>query len=143
MKVRISQIPEESSKVEIISKKKMKTTTSKKASEDEDDDEEDDIDFDEDDWFEGKEKKEKKPFEKIMFRFKDAGFVIPVYLVQSIDSEPVFVETPNPHWEYGIIINKDSLYSKTILYVNEELRDKRLEEMFEVLVENGLKVIDI
>lgn len=140
MKVRVSQIPEESGKPKY--QKKMKTTT-KKAKDF--DDEEDDDDFGEE-----PEEDEPKRLKKTMINFREEGIVISAYDLNCIEKDMRFVEKPTAHWEFGITINKGlnpgQFINKTDLsmwYIKEEVRDRKWEKLMELLKLEGLNVIEV
>ena len=140
VKVRVSQIPEESGKPKY--QKNMKTTT-KKAKDF--DDEEDDDDFGEE-----PEEDEPKRLKKTMINFGEEGIVISAYDLNCIEKDMRFVEKPKAHWEFGITINKgltpNQYITKTDLsmwYNTEEVRDNKWDKLMELLKIEGLNVIEI
>lgn len=138
MKVRVSQIPEESGKPKY--QKKMKTTTKKSK----------DFDDEEDDFDDTSEEDEPKRLKKTMIYFKEEGISISAYDLNTIETDMRFVEKPKAHWEFGITINKGlspgQFINKTDLsmwYMTEEVRDQKMERLMELLKIEGLNVIEI
>ena len=126
MKVRESQIPEESGKPQFIKGSKPQTDIVDGADE------------------------EPKRLKKTMINFQEEGIVISAYDLTSIEKDMRFVETPKPHFEFGITINKgltpSQFISKTDLsmwYMKEEVRDKKWKHLIDLLEIEGLKVIVI
>lgn len=139
MKVRMSQIPEESGKPKF--EKKMKTSVKKSK---DFDDEEDDNTTDE------SEDEEQKRLKKTMISFNEEGIVISAYDLHSIEKDMRFVEKPNAHWEFGITINKGltpgqfiNKIDLSMWYMKEEVRDEKWEKFMELLKIEGLNVIEI
>ncbi len=138
MKVRVSQIPEKSGKVEY--QKKMKTTTKKAR----------DFEDEEDDVFDNTEEDEPKRLKKTMINFGEEGIVISAYDLNCIEKDMRFVEKPTAHWEFGITINKGlnpgQFINKTDLsmwYIKEEVRDRKWDRLMELLKLEGLNVIEV
>ena len=132
VKVRTSQIPEESGKPQFQKGKKMKTTSKKSK---EWDDEEDD---------------EQKRLKKTMINFQEEGVIISSWDLHTIEKDMRFVEKPKAHWEFGITINKgltpNQYITKTDLsmwYNTEEVRDNKWDKLMELLKIEGLNVIEI
>jgi len=137
VKVRTSQIPEKSGKVQYQKKTK---TTSKKSS-DYDDEEDDSLDD---------EEEEPKRLKKLMINFQEEGISISAYDLHTIEEDMRFLEKPKAHWEYGITINKGltpgNFITKTDLsmwYITEKVRDEKMEKLLEILKTEGLSVIEI
>lgn len=142
VKVRTSQIPEESGKPQFQKGKKMKTTSKKSK---EWDDEEDD-DFGD----EAEEDDEQKRLKKTMINFQEEGVIISSWDLHTIEKDMRFVEKPKAHWEFGITINKgltpNQYITKTDLsmwYNTEEVRDNKWDKLIELLKIEGLNVIEI
>lgn len=143
VKVRLSQIKEESSKPVRIRRKnvsKVKRTTNYDDSYDEDYDDED----------HKPEEDMKTRLSKTILHFKSEGITMTAWDLSTIEPEMRFVESPRPHWEYGIVINKGltpgQFIQKTDLYIwyrNEEMRDRKMKHLLEVLKENGMNIIEI
>ena len=140
MKVRVSQIPEESGKQKFQSRK-MKTTV--KSAKDYDDEEDDDTSEDS-----GGE--EQKRLKKTVIHFSDDGIVISAYDLHTIEKDMRFVEKPTAHWEFGITINKGLEQSQfvkksdvSMWYSTEELRDEKWKKLMTILESEGLSVINI
>ena len=139
MKVRVSQIPEESSKPKFQSRKMKTTVKSAKDYEDE-----------EDDYASEESGEEQKRLKKTVIHFSDDGIVISAYDLHTIEKDMRFVEKPTAHWEFGITINKGlepgQFVRKTdisLWYSTEELRDEKWEKMMTILESEGLSVINI
>lgn len=144
VKVRLSQIKEESSKPVRIRREnvsKVKRTTT--------DDDFYDVDYEDDE--EGKPEEDMKTrLSKTILHFKSEGITMTAWDLSTIEPEMRFVESPRPHWEYGIVINKGltpgQFIQKTDLYIwyrNEEMRDRKMKHLLEVLKENGMNIIEI
>lgn len=143
VKVRLSQIKEESSKPVRIRRKnvsKVKRTTNY------------DDSYDEDYEYEDHKPEEdmKTRLSKTILHFKSEGITMTAWDLSTIEPEMRFVESPRPHWEYGIVINKGLMpgqfIQKTDLYIwyrNEEMRDRKMKHLLEVLKENGMNIIEI
>lgn len=99
VKVRLSQIKEESSKPVRIRREnvsKVKRTTN-------------DDDFYDEDYEDEDQKPEedmKTRLSKTILHFKSEGITMTAWDLSTIEPEMRFVESPRPHWEYGIVINK-------------------------------------
>lgn len=143
VKVRLSQIKEESSKPVRIRREnvsKVKRTTN-------------DDDFYDEDYEDEDQKPEedmKTRLSKTILHFKSEGITMTAWDLSTIEPETRFVEHPRPHWEYGIVINKGltpgQFIQKTDLYIwyrNEEMRDRKMKHLLEVLKENGMNIIEI
>lgn len=122
MKVRESQIPEESGKAKNINDKESNR---------------------------GKEDTEKDVCLTSVIYLKDFGVVLQLRGIESIEKDTRFIEKPRARFQYGITINKGIEPTKFIPKVNisvwfetEEERDKRFEKIMETLVKNKFKVID-
>lgn len=143
VKVRLSQIKEESSKPVKIRREnvsKVKRTTNYDDSYDEDYEDED----------QKPEEDMKTRLSKTILHFKSEGITMTAWDLSTIEPEMRFVESPRPHWEYGIVINKGltpgQFIQKTDLYIwyrNEEMRDRKMKHLLEVLKENGMNIIEI
>jgi hypothetical protein len=144
VKVRLSQIKEESSKPVRIRREnvsKVKRTTNYDDSYDEDYEDDEDQKPEED---------MKTRLSKTILHFKSEGITMTAWDLSTIEPEMRFVESPRPHWEYGIVINKGltpgQFIQKTDLYIwyrNEEMRDRKMKHLLEVLKENGMNIIEI
>ena len=128
MKVRESQIPEESGKPQFMKGSKPQNIADIADAAEE----------------------EPKRLKKTMINFQEEGIVISAYDLTSIEKDMRFVETPKPHFEFGITINKgltpSQFISKTDLsmwYMKEEVRDKKWKHLIDLLEIEGLKVIVI
>ncbi len=144
VKVRLSQIKEESSKPVRIRREnvsKVKRTTNYDDFYDEDYEDDEDRKPEED---------MKTRLSKTILHFKSEGITMTAWDLSTIEPEMRFVESPRPHWEYGIVINKGltpgQFIQKTDLYIwyrNEEMRDRKMKHLLEVLKENGMNIIEI
>ncbi len=99
---------------------------------------------------EEQEKQEEQLLFKTMIHFTDEGIVISAADLQSVEKDMRFVEFPNPHFEYGIIINRgieQRQYVKRpdveLWYVKEKVRDQHFDNMLDTLKQEGIKVINI
>lgn len=124
MKVRESQIPEESSKAVRV---------------DEDNKLIPDISTDEED---------KKYVRSVIF-LPDFGLFVSIFDISTIEKDMRFVEHPHPRWQYGITINKGItsqkivVQDKSVWFEKEEYRDKRFNTLMEKLEDFGFKVISV
>lgn len=138
VKVRESQIPEESGKPQFSKSKNIKTT--RYYSKDSSEDENDVLSESEDD--------DSKLLKRTMIHFRNEGVSISAYDFHTIEKDLRFVEKPHAHWEFGIVINK-GLEQRTekndlsMWYMKEETRDDKMEHIMEILKIYGLKVIEI
>ena len=90
---------------------------------------------------EEQEKQEEQLLFKTMIHFTDEGIVISAADLQSIEKDMRFVEFPNPHFEYGIIINRGIEQRQ---YVKRpDVRDQHFDNMLDTLKQEGIKVINI
>mgnify|MGYP000259161973 CR=1 FL=1 len=125
MKVRESQIPEESSKSVKV---------------DEDNNLIPDISADNDG--------DKKYVRSVIF-LPDFGLFVSIFDISTIEKDMRFVEHPRPRWQYGITINKGItspnivVKDKSVWFEKEEYRDKRFNGLMEKLEDFGFKVINV
>jgi len=125
MKVRESQIPEESSQAVKI---------------DENDKLIPDVATDDDE--------DKKYVRSVIF-LPDFGLFISIFDISTIEKDMRFVEHPRPRWQYGITINKGItsqkivIQDKSIWFEKEEYRDKRFDGIMEELKKFGFKVLEV
>ena len=147
MKVRLSQIPEDSGKPKFTRKHAAKPKKGLIGDIDEDEEEEE-AEGQDDDWDNGEE--DKKRLSKTVLHFKEFGVTISAYDFHTMEYDMRFVEKPKAHWEFGITINKDltpgQFITKTNIsfwFMTEEARDEKMEKLLEVLKENGLNVIEV
>lgn len=125
MKVRESQIPEESSKAVRI---------------DEDNKLIPDISADDDG--------DKKYVRSVIF-LPDFGLFVSIFDISTIEKDMRFVEHPRPRWQYGITINKGItsqrivVQDKSVWFEKEEYRDKRFNTLMEKLGDFGFKIINV
>lgn len=137
MKVRESQIPEESGKPQ-----KVRTTRKANAQYFDDDFREADEPFPVED--------ERKRLKKTVINFSEEGIVISAYDLHTIEKDMRFVEHPKAHFEFGIIINKGlepgQFVKKADIamwYMTEEVRDEKYERLLQLLESEGLSVIQV
>ena len=150
VKVRTSQITEESGKPTIIKKKVQRNQTSKN-----------------DDWLDDDEDTEDNPprynveesdkeerYIKSMISFPQEGINISLFGIETIEKDFRIKESnyggENVTVQYGIVINKDMEPSMRYPRVNvdvwfdsEEVRDQRYENMLTKLKKEGFKFIDV
>lgn len=132
MKVRESQIPEESGKPMFVKQENVNNRDSFRLGMD--DEESGD---------------EEAKYIKRMISLDSGNTVLSLFGIESIEKDMRFVEKPKARWEYGIIINKGIVpsirFPKTdigIWYEKEAFRDKKFDELMEVLRKEGVKVIE-
>lgn len=132
MKVRESQIPEESRDTKVTKNKKTMVIKSSAIIGN------------------NENQEEERRLRKMMIYFQEEGIVIPAYDLNTIEKDIRFVEKPKAHWEFGIIINKGLSQSQSVnktdlsmWYMKEEIRDQKWERMMELLKSEGLNVIEI
>jgi hypothetical protein len=149
VKVRTSQIPEESGKPTIIKKKVQRNQTS------ENDDWLDDDELNEDSYNnddDGIEKEER--YIKSMISFPQEGINISLFGIETIEKDFRIKESnyggENVNVQYGIVINKGMEPSIRYPRVNvdvwfdsEEVRDQRYENMLTKLKQAGFKFISV
>lgn len=142
VKVRVSQIPEESGKPYYPNKKRSK---GKPLFEPFYDDEED-LDDEED------EEKVEPEFKylRTIVNFEDVGISMSLFGIESIEKDMRFLDKPKAHWEFGIVINKGVPQSMRfpkvdveVWFNTEEVRDKRWDSIIETLKSEGVKVIGL
>jgi hypothetical protein len=121
MKVRNSQIPENSGKPIIVNH------ISK--------------------WLDEVDDENKKRQQKTVLNLTDFNKVIQLTLLKTISKDTRFVENPKARWQHGIIINKDlnanSKQNIEAWYNTVEQRDERWEQLIKTLEEIGYNVICI
>lgn len=150
VKVRTSQIPEESGKPTIIKKKVQHNQTSK--NDDWLDDDEDTEDNSPRYNVEESDKEER--YIKSMISFPQEGINISLFGIETIEKDFRIKESnyggENVTVQYGIVINKDMEPSMRYPRVNvdvwfdsEEVRDQRYENMLTTLKQAGFKFIDV
>lgn len=124
MKVRESQIPEESSQAIMA---------------DEDDNLIPEVSTDNGD---------KKYVRSVIF-LPDFGLFVSIFDISTIEKDMRFVEHPRPRWQYGITINKGItnpkivVQNKSVWFEKEEYRDKRFDGLMKKLEDFGFKVISV
>ena len=138
MKVRESQIPEESSKPKFEKKRRTFTPIPDEVYSDSEDDDE------------KPEEEEKRLLSKVMINFEDEGITMTAWELSSLEKDMRFVEKPKAHWEFGIAINRGltagQFINKTDVYLwynSEEVRDAHYQNILRTLEENGIRVISV
>lgn len=143
VKVRTSQIPEESGKPTIIKKNVQYNQTSKN------DDTEDNLPR-----YNIEESDKDERYIKSMISFPQEGINISLFGIETIEKDFRIKESnyggENVTVQYGIVINKDMEPSMRYPRVNvdvwfdsEEVRDQRYENMLTKLKQAGFKFIDV
>lgn len=150
VKVRTSQIPEESGKPTIIKKKVQHNQTSKN-----DDWLDDDEDMEDNSpRYNVEESDKEERYIKSMISFPQEGINISLFGIETIEKDFRIKESnyggENVTVQYGIVINKDMEPSMRYPRVNvdvwfdsEEVRDQRYENMLTKLKQAGFKFIDV
>jgi len=145
MKVRMSGIPEESGKPQRKSNKNWKVMKTKRVDPEDLEDEDDEEESEE----EETESPEDKYIKSVLW-FEDDGISIPLFGIESIETDMKFVEKPKAHWEFGIVINKDMTpsirYPKvdvSMWFLNEEVRDNKMKKIMERFEKEGFNVIKV
>lgn len=94
----------------------------------------------------GAKPKPKKP----VFYFEDAGLVIPIWAVLTLEKSIMYVDKPTTHPMYGIVINKGMELSqsfpigeKAIWYEKEEIMKAKFEELVNEMNSTAFKVIKV
>lgn len=107
---------------------------------------------DEDDFFDSEEDEPKDPTKNVICRvmIEFGRTMLNIYQVQTIDRFEEFVEKPEAHWEYGIVINQGFTPSvqtpKTDIkqmWENEAGRDRAYEKLKEILEHAGILILKI
>lgn len=90
--------------------------------------------------------KPKKP----VFHFRDAGLVVPVWAVMTLEKSVSWVEKPTTHPIYGIVINRGldptpqcPIGEKSMWYEKEEVRDRAFDAMLGEMSSSAFKVISL
>lgn len=150
VKVRTSQIPEESGKPTIIKKKVQHNQTSKN-----DDWLDDDEDMEDNSpRYNVEESDKEERYIKSMISFPQEGINISLFGIETIEKDFRIKESnyggETVTVQYGIVINKDMEPSMRYPRVNvdvwfdsEEVRDQRYENMLTKLKQAGFKFIDV
>lgn len=159
MKVRTSQIPEESGKVKRIKTKKSEKPKKSKGLidyPDSDEEEEDDMSYDankpqpiEED--SSKEEEEKKTL-RLMLNIPECDFSISLFGIETIEKSFKIIDSnwggDNVKAQYGIVINKDMepsiRYPRTNIefwWDKEEIRDQRYKKIMSQLEKAGYKFV--
>ena len=94
----------------------------------------------------GAKPKPKKP----VFYFQDAGLVIPIWAVLTLEKDVKWEEKPKAHPVYGIVINRGmepsqmcSIGEKAMWYEKEELRDSAYEAIIGEMNRTAFNVITV
>lgn len=126
MKVRESQIPEESSKAVKVEENSNSLITPIE------------------------EEAEDKKYIRSVVYFEDFGTFISLFYIITVDKDMRFVETPRARWQYGITINKGieaspriPVVNKSVWFEKEDYRDKRFKALMEKLEDLGFKVVNV
>lgn len=90
--------------------------------------------------------KPKKP----VFYFSDAGLVIPIWAVLTLEKSIDWKEKPQAHAVYGIVINRGMepsqscpIGEKSMWYEKEDVRDQKFETMIREMDDTAFKVIKL
>jgi len=90
--------------------------------------------------------KPKKP----VFYFSDAGLVIPIWAVLTLEKSIDWKEKPQTHAVYGIVINRGMepsqscpIGEKSMWYEKEDVRDQKFETMIREMDSSAFKVIKL
>lgn len=133
VKVRQSQIPEESGKPKFQRKN------------DDFFDDEDLKEYQEDE----KEDDDSLPLQKLL-KIEGTGICIDAIGIRTLTKEERFCDGMNPHWEYGIIFNKDikpTVYvpvtDVSVYWANIKMRDKKYESILQALEKLGTEIISV
>lgn len=138
MKVRESQIPEESGKPQKVTRQTNKADTK----------------YFNDEFAEADEpfpvEDERKRLKKTVINFSEEGIVISAYDLHTIEKDMRFVERPKAHFEFGIVINKGlepgQFVKKAdigLWYMTEEVRDEKYKRLLQLLESEGLSIIQV
>ena len=94
----------------------------------------------------GAKPKPKKP----VFYFQDAGLVIPIWAVLTLERSIMWVQTPTVHPMYGIVINKGMepsqscpIGEKSMWYEKEEIAEQKFNLLVEEMNSTAFKVIKV
>ena len=91
---------------------------------------------------------EKKYVRSVIF-LPDFGLFVSIFDISTIEKDMRFVEHPRPRWQYGITINKGItnpkivVQNKSVWFEKEEYRDKRFDGLMKKLEDFGFKVISV
>lgn len=94
---------------------------------------------------------EEKRYIRHVLKFGQDGIVISLFAIESIEKVSRFVEHPDAHWEWGIVINRgmepSERFPKTNIEVcwsrSENQRDNEFDILMLQLEDAGYKVINI
>ena len=94
----------------------------------------------------GVKPKPKKP----VFYFQDAGLVIPIWAVLTLEKSITWVQKPTVHPMYGIVINKGMepsqscpIGEKSMWYEKEEIAEQKFNLLVEEMNSTAFKVIKV
>jgi hypothetical protein len=150
VKVRISQIPEESGKPTIIKKKIQRNQTSKN-----DDWLDDDINTEDNtSRYNDEESDKEERYIKSMISFPQEGINMSLFGIETIEKDFRIKESnygsENVNFQYGIVINKgmepSMRYPKVnvdVWFDSEKVRDQRYDNMIAKLKQAGFKFIEV
>lgn len=89
-------------------------------------------------------------YKKTYIHFEGIGKVIGAYDISTIDKEIKFVEKPEAHWEFGMILNKGLTPTAfhpnvdvEIWYGSEEYRDKKYNDLITIMEDAGFSFIKV
>lgn len=94
---------------------------------------------------EGRKPKPKKP----VFYFKDAGLVIPIWAVLTLEKSIHWLDKPNTHPEYGIVINRgmepsqSCIGEKSMWYTKEAIMEQKFQLIIDEMNKTSFKVINV
>lgn len=98
----------------------------------------------------GSDGEEKPRPKKPVFHFRDAGIVVPVWAVMTLEKSIQWVEKPRTHPIYGIVINRGldptpqcPIGEKSMWYEKEEVRDRAFDAMLGEMASSAFKVISL
>lgn len=94
----------------------------------------------------GEKPKPKKP----VFYFKDAGLVIPIWAVLTLEKSIRWVDKPDTHPEYGIVINRGMepsqscpIGEKSMWYAKEVTMEQKFQLIVDQMNSTAFKVINV
>lgn len=94
----------------------------------------------------GAKPKPKKP----VFYFQDAGLVIPIWAVLTLEKSMMYVEKPKSHPMYGIVINRGMepsqncpIGEKSMWYEKEETMEAKFKLLISEMNSTAFKVIKV
>lgn len=93
---------------------------------------------------------EDKKYIRSVVYFEDFGTFISLFDIITVDKDMRFIETPRARWQYGITINKGieaspriPVVNKSVWFEKEDYRDKRFKTLMEKLEDLGFKVVNV